>query len=350
MKKILALAVAGLFISGSVLAEKLDDASTGNIAPGYDVPYLHDQRAGYENPEWMKAISDKAFLGQMSIPGTHDSLATYGGDVGSTQTLSIDSQLTMGIRYFDVRLKYSDGRLYGYHGPIFQHETFDGFLNKVSNFLSTYRSETILIRVQNEAGASTHEMEFYERFQEVVDQYSFNNYIPPNDNPVMGEMRGNFVFIRDFNVPDGSRIGIERARLDIQDDYYLTTNWDLYSKWEKVKRHFEKIKTYTGKASLNYLTGSSGVFPYFVASGKSSHETNAPQLWTGALAIGRSIYPDFPRKNCVDKLCFVYFAGTNQLTYEWIKAGKLSGKLGMVVMDFPGGSLVDAIIKTNSRR
>ena len=131
-----------------------------------------------------------------------------------------------------------------------------------------------------------------------------------------------------------------------QDAYNLGTNWDLYSKWEKVKAHFESLEYHAYDISVNYLSGSGGVFPYFVASGKASPQTHAPQLWTGISAVNAWQFPDFPRVSCLGALCSINYAGTNQLTNSWIRQGRFE-KLGIVVADFPGGALVDAIIQHN---
>ncbi|MGL6176521.1 MAG: phosphatidylinositol-specific phospholipase C domain-containing protein [Vibrionaceae bacterium] len=342
MKTLPYLALAA-FCSFSIHASH--PALQGEIESGYAHPYLHSSKAGYTNPDWMAAIEDGKPLSAISIPGSHNSLARYGGDVPQTQSLDIKTQLEMGIRYFDARFKYRSNELYAYHGIISQHTTFDEFLNDVSNFLDAYPSETVLIRMQNEGGAAEHEREFFARFKQVLDNYRHNNAIPDSNNPKLGEIRGKFVFIRDFNI-FGGRIGIERSSLTIQDDHHLTTNWDLYGKWEKVKSHFMSHASYGG-VSLNYLSGSSGSFPYFVASGKSSPETNAPQLWTGVSTVDKNKYKDFPRRDCLGTLCSIYFAGTNQLTEQWLLKDRFPLPLGIVAIDFPGPSLVDAIIQSN---
>ncbi|AMG31550.1 phospholipase [Grimontia hollisae] len=316
------------------------------MVPGYDLPYLWDNYAGYTNQDWMRAIDGNKRLSEISIPGTHNSLSMHGGDIPATQTLDVADQLEMGIRYLDVRFKYRNNDLWAYHGPISQHQTFDSLLSKVSNFLARNPSETVLIRIQNEGGASDHEHQFFNRFNQVLEQYKHYNAIPKSNNPLLDDVRGKFVFIRDFNV-FGSHIGIERSSLNIQDEYHLTTNWDLYKKWELVKQHFYSIDK--NRLSLNYLSGSVGSFPYFVASGKSSPQSHAPQLWTGISTTNAKKYPDFPRRSCLGDLCSIYFSGTNQLTNKWIEEAKLPQHLGIVVMDFPGGRLVDNIIQSNGK-
>ncbi|MGL5291496.1 MAG: phosphatidylinositol-specific phospholipase C domain-containing protein [Vibrionaceae bacterium] len=342
--KTLSYLTLAVFCSFSVHASH--SALKGEFESGYEHPYLHSSKAGYSNPDWMAAIEDSKQLNEISLPGTHNSLSRHGGDVPQTQSLDIKAQLEMGIRYFDARFKYRSGDLYAYHGVISQFTTFDEFLNDVSSFLDAYPSETVLIRMQNEGGAEEHEDEFFARFKEVLASYRHNNAIPYSNNPTLGDVRGKFVFIRDFNA-FGPRIGIERGSLNIQDDYHLTTNWELYTKWGKIKDHFMNHANDAYSISVNYLSGSVGSFPYFVASGKSSSETDAPQLWTGVSTVDEGKYKDFPRRDCVGSLCSIYFAGTNQLAEQWILQDRFPLPLGIVAMDFPGATLVDAIIQSN---
>lgn len=293
----------------------------------------------------MSAIDDNKLLAEISIPGSHNSMSLYGGDVTATQTLSITSQLNMGIRYLDARFKYDNNQLFAYHGIIYQHITFDEFLYEVSSFLDSNPTETILIRIQNEAGAEINSLTFYQYFLKALSQYKHNNIVPYNNNPRLGDVRGKFIFIEDFNA--NQKIGIHRRTLNIQDDHHLNSNWDLYGKWEKIKHHFKTVKS--DQISLNYLSGSYGSFPYFVASRKSSHGSHDDQLWTGDLTTNKAWLPDFPRANCTGALCSVFFLGTNQLTSKWIEQDYLPDNLGIVIADFPGGKLVNNIIQTNNR-
>lgn len=331
-----------MLFSVTVFAE--NETRDGVMEKGYDVAYLWDAKSGYSNPNWMSTINRDLNISRMSIPGTHNSLSLYGGDIPKTQTLDIPSQLEMGIRYLDVRFKLRNNNLLAYHGPVYQYSTFNDLLFNVSAFLKAHPSETVLIRIQNEDGSNVYAEEFYKKFNDILNPYKSLNVIPNNDNPLLGDIQGKFVFIRDFYT-NGDRIGIERGALFIQDNYTLRTNWDLYSKWNNVKQHF--YSNTGSKISLNYLSASTGSFPYFVASGKSSPQTHAPQLWTGVVTTNRGVYPDFPRVSCLGSLCSVMFKGINQLTVDWIDTGRFPKNLGIVVMDFPGGKLVRSIIKTN---
>ena len=342
------LSLLSILVTTFIATPSYSSPLQGQMDHGYDLPYLWDSYAGYSNPDWMAGVDDSKSLADISIPGTHNSLSTSGNLYSITQTLDVTEQLDMGIRYYDVRFKYKDGVLQVYHGDYKQPLTFDEFMGTVSTFLYAHPTETVLIRIQNEAGASVDESEFFNRFTVVSNKYNDQKIIPSSITPRLGDVRGKFIFIRDFNVY-GGRIGLDRRDFFIQDIYTVQTNWDLYRKWEDVKWHFNKIKSNNGRnISLNYLSGSNIAFPYFVASGKSSAGSYDPQLWTGVSTVDRGKYPDFPIRDCLGALCRIYFAGTNQLTNAWIENGKLTNNLGVVVMDFPGGGLVNNIILQNN--
>lgn len=325
----------------------LSSVFDGKFTNGYHVSYLNDSFAGYRNPQWMRNLPDQTQLSEISIPGTHNSLSRFGGDIPKTQSLNTQEQLLMGIRYFDVRFDYYNGELHAYHDIFPQHITFDSFLNEVDRFLTMHPSEIILIRMISENNKQT--AAFNNRLNEIITKYINTYYEPILSNFTVGEARGKYVMVPVFHAENSPHF--EKGNHSIQDKHRFNTNWDLYPKWDYIKAQFERIQ-HSNKISLNYLSGSGGSFPYFVASGQSSHGTHHPLLWTGIVSNNRYYLPDFPRRSCVFSLCSVYFLGTNQLTTNWINAENSKGrtfKLGIVLSDLPGGSLVDLIIKNNER-
>ena len=343
MKKTLAILVAASAMSCTAVAS---NPFGGTFSSGHDLDYLYNGTAGYENTDWMSHLPDTTRLADISIPGTHNSLAVHGGAATQTQTLDIISQLEMGIRYLDLRFKYMNNELVAYNGSSSLHTRFEEVMATVDSFLRAHPSETVLMRIKNEAGSDVDVYHFYKRFTDVAKLYQSRFARGAETDSQIGSLRGKFVFIDDFDSPRD--IGIERKKVDIQDRNKVATNWDLHDKWDKVKNHFLYTQN-TTRMSVNYLSGSSDAFPYFVASGKSSAGSHDPQLWTGlVLTKDDRRYPDFPRVACTGLLCSVNFAGTNQLASDWIIQKGYRPNLGVVVADFPGGRLVDRIIRNNS--
>lgn len=314
--------------------------------------YSHDSTIGYTNPDWMSHIKDSVRLNELSIPGTHDTMSIgYGGDIPQTQSMSLQTQLDAGIRFLDIRCRYIDGSFAIHHGSVFLHTMFGDVLNTATKFLKNHPGETIFMRIKQEhSEVSNHT--FNQTLNQYMDRYPgyfFDSQNRTNTNPTLAEMRGKIVIL--LNV-GGSSTGLNYSNdFNIQDDYSLSTNWDLYDKWLQVKNQLNKANTEHNKGFktkfINYLSGSGGSFPYFVASGHSNPATGAPRLATGLTTPGWSgSYPDFPRVNCFIGICTIAFEGTNILTADYIANHDLQ-YVGFVVADFPGKGLINNVIKTN---
>jgi 1-phosphatidylinositol phosphodiesterase len=142
----------------------------------------------------------------------------------------------------------------------------------------------------------------------------------------------------------------------VEDTFSMSNNWGLYDKWIKVKTMIDRIDRDVKDGQLpngiayyiNYLSASGGVvFPYFVASGHSSPATGAPRLATGRTTPGWKSWEDFPRVNCLGVICTIAFEGTNTLAANHISSKIKKGLVGILMADFPGQGLIDAVIALN---
>ncbi len=304
----------------------------------------------FNNTDWMSQIDEEKRLSDISIPGTHDTMSIgYGGDIAQTQGLTLQSQLAKGIRFIDIRVRAYDNAFSIHHGPIYLHKNFDDVLNTCIQFLREHPGETIYMRLKQEY-SSVDNAELNRILMNYLNKTEFNKYLYKGNssNPRLKTTRGKFVLFKDFrqSVAPGLEYPYD---FDIQDKYSLSTNWDLYSKWLSVKNQLVKADTSSRNSIfINYLSGSGGSFPYFVASGHSSPGTGAPRLLTGLTVPGwAGAYPDFPRVNWVGSVASIAFEGTNILTNDFIKKDKLQ-RTGIVVADFPGESLINTIIGLNN--
>lgn len=94
----------------------------------------------------METLDDEKFISDITLPGTHESLALYGGCIAKCQAWSLEDQLKAGIRFFDFRV--SGENLQIKHGLTYQSTTFPKALKTIKTFLSKYKSETVLVRVK----------------------------------------------------------------------------------------------------------------------------------------------------------------------------------------------------------
>lgn len=311
--------------------------------------YSHDGETKTGNPEWMSKLPDSMRLSELSVIGTHDTMAFYGGDAVQCQSMSLQNQLLSGIRFIDIRCKHVNDIFAIYHGIVSQNATFSDVLNTVCLFLKDFPSETVFMRVKEEDTPSGNTRTFSETFEKAYwEPYGQYFWQPGTDtNPSLSELRGKIVVMQAFDE-SGKTFGLLWNSFNIQDDYKLNTNWDLYDKWEKVKKQLNETAS-SKKIVFNFLSGSTGSFPYFVASGQSSPQTNAPRLMTGRTTPGwKDSWPDFPRVNCFIGICSIAFEGTNNLIINYLKGdGQSIKKAGFILADFPGPELIDTIIKLN---
>ena len=340
--------------------------------------YYHDTNDIRDQGAWMQGLDDNVLLRDLSLPGTHKTMSRFGGAAPANvicQTLTLDQQLTAGIRVLDIRCRCIGNRLTIHHGDykffdipsflggngnsaslsVYQQATFEDVLNSCINYLNTNPSETILMRIKQEFAAENCQGDFSSQF--------FNNYYidqrfntrfwrneGTNNNPTLGQVRNRIVILRDgFSGSGTSVVGLSYPSFaDIQDDYKVPTNFQLYNKWTSVKNQLIKASTAQGRTTfyMNYLSGSTLAFPYFVASGHSDPRTDAPNLWDGSFTgiQGADFQPDFPR----GIFGAINYEGTNVLAYNWIQNNQPCF-CGIIMADFPGDGLIDEIILRNFR-
>jgi|SRR5947209_3778261 len=315
--------------------------------------YSHDGNAKTSNPRWMTALKADVTLSRLSLPGTHDTMSFYGGDIAQAQTLSLNEQLQSGVRALDVRCWHNRDTFVIHHGVMPQFATFGEVLKTVVGFLVDNPGETVVMRVKEEFTAmdntesfeQTFDRAYWAYYKDYFYQHPANSSSDPN-NPPLAEMRGKIVLLQNFSNSYGIRYGSDQ--FDIQDQYNLKSNADLYDKWRAVKTQLESAnKGDANKKFINFLSGSGGSFPYFVASGHSSPGTSAPRLATGRTTPGWKSWKDFPRVNCALGICTIAYEGTNVLTYE--RLGKdFKQRAGIVFADFPGPGLIERTIALNN--
>lgn len=320
----------------------------------YDDAYNHTSSGLIKNTDWMKRLADQKIINEISIPGTHDSASFYGGDIVQTQSLSISNQLNSGVRFLDIRLRHINDVFAIHHGLVFQKQFFGDILNQVSDFLKLNPSEFVLMRVKEEYAAEGNNRAFEDTFSDYVNKYSDVIYTSKGGHyfPSVSEVRGKIVFLDE--TPTTGKYPLfgviyNNYNFNIQDEYKVGSNWDLYSKWEKVKKHLSDSSNGKKRSTINYLSASGWSFPYFIASGHSSPGNSAPRLATGLTTPGwKNSYPDFPRVNCFIGICTIAFEGTNTLAKNWILNEKPT-YTGIVVADFIGTGLINAVINSNFR-
>lgn len=308
--------------------------------------YNHDNTIVCSNPDWMSKLPDDIHITQISMIGTHDTMALEGTDDLVCQSLPLHTQLNVGIRMLDIRCKNEEGKLKIYHRNKYEGMELKDVLETIVTFFKAHPTETILMRLGNEKANVTDEYmkEFDQLFMKSYwtpyEQY-FWHYSGNNSNPQLSEIRNKIVLMPAFS-PKSISYGISWASvgMQIQDAYKIGAIWGLYEKWKKVQTHLENANKNENRLYLNFLSGTYGVLPYFVASGQSSPQTSAPLLLTGKL--DSDDWPDFPRM-----LGSIAYEGTNNLIINYIRDHPEIKHAGIILCDFPGADLINTIIRLN---
>ncbi|CAN9503696.1 unnamed protein product [Ophioblennius macclurei] len=285
-----------LFTQLMVLLCVLDLSYAAIQRPDYDdTPYPE-----FLNPAWMAGVPDDLPLSEVTMPGTHNTIALYGGIYSECQSWTLSSQLHAGVRFLDIRVRHVNGNLTLHHGVSYQWGHFGEVLEGVSEFLSEYPSETVLMRLREE-------------FSETYDIYgAVVNYIHRYAHwdllwhsrlvPTMGEARGKLVVLQNFDGPD---LGMRYDSMDIADDWKVPTLLHVEDKWQSVYNHLEVAPA--GNKGQIFLTFSSGAGVF------------APPR-----AVAQRVNPQL---------------------YDYLSARSDQNlRLGIICMDFPAAPLIQMII------
>ncbi|PRT05249.1 hypothetical protein C6352_26610 [Bacillus thuringiensis] len=321
------------------------------------------------NPRWMADLRDSFRISELSIPGTHGSMARFPLSLSATnslavnQTMNLTTQLQAGIRYLDIRCRHVNNSFPIHHGAIFQNAVFDyHVLDPIQTFLHNNPSETILMRVQQEYTPQNNTRSFEATFAAYHNRYQHLFWNPTSNNPTLGETRGRIILLQQFGGP---LFGINYGSLDIQDRWNLNlppSNISLspditYNKWIYIRNHFTRTMNDHNRSRihLNHLSASPGrpsignpswfPYPWFVASGYANRSNNSPSQV--ASNINTQQWPDYIRERSLTNTR-VLFGGTNNLTTRRVRDGRIT-HTGIIAADFPGPGLIQGTIALNNR-
>ena len=158
--------------------------------------------------DWMSRLDDKTPLNEVFIPGTHDSGALYSflGVSGKCQSYTIGEQLSMGVRFFDIRLQLRGTELAVVHSFVDQKLTFDAVLEDIKAFLTENPSEFVIISIKEDADADAPELPFEKAVENALSEHlgsllSTSAEVPSS----VGEARGKVHIVSRYS---GASIGV----------------------------------------------------------------------------------------------------------------------------------------------
>ncbi|KAM7421427.1 hypothetical protein PAMA_015521 [Pampus argenteus] len=259
--------------------------------------------ASYNIP-WMAGIEDFRILSMITLPGTHDSMGLYGGPEVKCQALSLKDQLRAGIRFLDLKVFALGDTLYVIHGVMYQHSTLREVLDTVRAFLSEFKSEAVLIRVQS--SESFEKTTVNERVQSLIS--NDQNVWVSSGMPNMGQVRGKIVFLQKSKFTLGIPLIVTSGKGKVT---------DIKVKDNIIIEDLNQAMEACGgdNAVMTYISGTGfGTFWGMFLTPKRVAEKVNP--WLNQYL--RQFYPNQPRP------CF-----------------------GVIAMDFPGIDLIQTVINLN---
>ena len=230
----------------------------------YGIDTFFADKVNIENVSWLDNVDDNKLIKELYLPGTHNSGARFSFlDISwKCQDLSIKSQLTLGARFLDVRLKNDSTGLKVIHGIADQKLTFKKLLSQCYEFLDKYESEFIFMSVKEEEKGNS-KLAFEERLKrEINNNYFLENTTLPEK---VKDVRGKIVLFSRYSDPtigvncssgwkdsvteETNSFTLEKNNIFVQDYYKVTT---LDNKKDEIKKAY----AYTGaNLNLNFTSG-----------------------------------------------------------------------------------------------
>lgn len=282
---------------------------------------------------WMSTIDDSKRLSDINIPGTHDSATQYIElpFFSRCQDLSIQQQLSAGIRYLDIRLAISGEKLKLMHDfthasvsimPFSNHLLLDDVLEDCYEFLEKNPTETIVFVVRHEYGN-----ESKTEFQKILNAYiqeNRENWYLGHEIPILKEARGKIVLMRRY-----------------EDEAHLMSEAGLPIGWGEDNEFF-KVASYTQFDSYSLIV-------------QDLYDRDYEEKWKAF-----SLLIDYLEKENTDDICinFLSTKGSFVVGHPYYYAHQLNRKFmnrklhshqkyGWIILDFADAKLARHIYESN---
>lgn len=223
---------------------------------------------------WMQALPDEKALTQITIPGTHNTVAHFEPwpHSAACQKLELAEQLEAGIRFLDLRCRHLNDDFLLYHGAVSQKQTFDQAIATLSDFLTHNPSETVIVSIAGAAKAKGNSSSFETTLRAKLKKQE-ELWYQKEKLPKLEDARGKLVLFRRFNSEkalgfDASQwphAGYNTSKsLWVQDRFRPSSS---EKKWEFVENSFTHVlaKQPTAPQTLflnytsGYLSGRAGI-------------------------------------------------------------------------------------------
>ena len=220
---------------------------------------LNDHTTSKKYADWLGKVDDHTLLRDISLPGSHDTMALYSiADLaGQCQTLPLKEQLNLGVRFLDIRLKEEKNSLKAVHGFIDQKATFGSIDKTISTFLKNHPTEFIIMSIKEEADPVESELSFEEALLNYLDKdiYLKDQREIPN---YISDIRGKVVILSRYK---DSTIGIpayegwqDSTSFTLPNDIYVQDTYQITSKEQKQEEIIKCFNESGHALKINFLS------------------------------------------------------------------------------------------------
>ena len=225
--------------------------------------------------DWMSKLDDNVSLRNINMPGSHDTMALYSvADLaGQCQSLSLQDQLNLGVRFLDIRLKEDHDKLKAVHGFIDQKVSFEKITKIIETFIEKHPTEFIIMSIKEEADPSKSELPF----EGALRPYLNNDiYLKDTELPSkLGDVRGKVLLLsryKDSTIGVPAYEGWEDSKsFTLPNDIYVQDTYQITSAEQKQEEIVKCFNEAGHALKINFLSAyRTDAFPpsYAVSSGK----------------------------------------------------------------------------------
>ncbi len=153
-------------------------------------------------------IPDDIFLSEVNIAGTHDSCTAFCSmeNMARCQSLTVQQQLDIGVRLFDIRLANKHGKFFLVHDMADCYADkerkslllFDTVLECFKKFLEENPNEALVVSIKQDRGIRL--KSFFKSFYEKYIRGDEKHWFLKNENPRLSDCRGKLVLMRRCKV------------------------------------------------------------------------------------------------------------------------------------------------------
>ncbi len=173
-----------------------------------DISYVDAYKPNVDHSRWMAPLADNRMVADLSLPGTHDACTAEGWHLAQlisestakTQDLTIDEQLKVGVRVFDLRPeRVYNAATMGYdlrccHGVIQTELLVKDFFLKMRDFLKENPTEFCI--VTSSVNATLDKNAWAEQFSALINGSDLSGLFADfKPNITVGDLRGRVLLL-----------------------------------------------------------------------------------------------------------------------------------------------------------